>query len=360
LMKEANKIKITDISLPIYEGMPVYPGTTPTTIKFVKSGTGTSMLSEMTISSHMGSHIDAPRHIEEDGPSLGEIPIDYYYGPVRVLDMSSSSQSVKVDELKLKNIKRGERILLKTQNSSRGFEKFYDDYIYLSSEGAKYLADTGVILVGIDALSVKKRGDLDNSSHSHLLSKTIPIIEGLDLSRALEGDYILAAFPLKMNSDGAPLRAVLIEEIVNQKPSSQESLKEAKLYTDGGSRGNPGPSASAYVICKMDDNVVEKSGKYLGEITNNQAEYQGLVGGLERAIELNINHLNVFMDSELIVKQVNGLYKVKNVDLIPFHQIVLGLAKNFDKVTFTHIPREMNKIADLEVNRILDENKNKG
>jgi ribonuclease HI len=132
---------------------------------------------------------------------------------------------------------------------------------------------------------------------------------------------------------------------------------EAKLFTDGGSRGNPGPSAAAYAICNMDDNVVEKSGKYLGEITNNQAEYQGLIGGLERAIELNIKALSVFMDSELVVKQINGIYKVKNIDLAPFYQIAIGLAKNFDAISFNHIPRELNKIADQEVNRILDENK---
>jgi len=141
-------------------------------------------------------------------------------------------------------------------------------------------------------------------------------------------------------------------------PVSLNNLEQARLYTDGGSRGNPGPSAAAYVICNMADNVVEKTGKYLGNITNNQAEYLGLVTGLERAKELTVSELKVFMDSELVINQMNGFYKVKNADLAPYYQKATELAKSFTKITFTHIPRELNKTADTEVNRILDEYKN--
>ena len=131
-------------------------------------------------------------------------------------------------------------------------------------------------------------------------------------------------------------------------------LDEAKIYTDGGSRGNPGPSACAYVICNLDDNVVEKSGLYMGVSTNNKAEYQGLRLGLERAKELGIQRVKVFMDSQLVVNQINGLYKVRNADLIPAQQEVVALSKLFEKVSFTYIPRQLNKIADGEVNHILD------
>jgi len=134
-------------------------------------------------------------------------------------------------------------------------------------------------------------------------------------------------------------------------------LAAARLYTDGGSRGNPGASAGAYVICNMEDNVVEKSGFYMGVSTNNKAEYQGLRLGLERAKELGVQKLSVFMDSQLVVNQVNGTYKVKNADLAPVHQEVVSLAKLFQEITFTYIPREANKLADAEVNRILDEQK---
>jgi len=132
-------------------------------------------------------------------------------------------------------------------------------------------------------------------------------------------------------------------------------IGEVKLYTDGGSRGNPGKAAGAFVICKMDDNVVEKSGFYIGITTNNQAEYQALLKGLQRSAELGIRKLNVFMDSELVVKQLNGLYKIKNKNLEPLFRQVKKLTERFDEISFTHVPRALNKEADNEVNRILDE-----
>lgn len=134
-----------------------------------------------------------------------------------------------------------------------------------------------------------------------------------------------------------------------------QEFKQAKLYTDGGSRGNPGESAGAFIICKMDNTVVKKSGFYLGITTNNQAEYQALIRGLERAGELGIRELDVFMDSELIVKQLNGLYKIKNADLLTLYQKVQNLVPKFSKISFTHVRREANATADEEVNRILDE-----
>ena len=131
-------------------------------------------------------------------------------------------------------------------------------------------------------------------------------------------------------------------------------LVEAKLYTDGGSRGNPGKSGGAFVICKMDDNVVEKSGFYIGIATNNQAEYRALLKGIQRSTKLGVRRLKVFMDSELIVKQLNGLYKIKNQELLPLYNQVKVLADDFENISFTHVPRALNKEADLEVNRILD------
>ena len=138
-------------------------------------------------------------------------------------------------------------------------------------------------------------------------------------------------------------------------PSGALLLDEAKLYTDGGSRGNPGDSACAYVICAVDDSVVEKSGFYLGLATNNQAEYYGFQKGLERAQDLGIDKIALFSDSQLVVNQMNGVYKVKNQELSPLHQQVKELADSFEKITFAYVPRELNKIADREVNRILDE-----
>jgi ribonuclease HI len=138
-------------------------------------------------------------------------------------------------------------------------------------------------------------------------------------------------------------------------PTGAMLLDEAKLYTDGGSRGNPGDSACAYVICDMDDTVVEKSGFYMGLATNNQAEYMAFKKGLERARNLGIDKISLFSDSQLVVNQMNGIYKVKNQELAPLHQDVKELASSFEDVAFTYVPRELNKIADREVNRILDE-----
>lgn len=136
----------------------------------------------------------------------------------------------------------------------------------------------------------------------------------------------------------------------------EHPLDEAKLYTDGGSRGNPGPSAAAFIICKTDGSVVKKFGIYLGTSTNNQAEYRGLEAGLKKSAELGIKKLLIYMDSELIVRQLNGIYKVKNKDLLPIYQEVKYLAGRFERAEFVHVPRELNKTADAEVNRVLDEN----
>lgn len=131
-------------------------------------------------------------------------------------------------------------------------------------------------------------------------------------------------------------------------------VKQVKLFGDGGSRGNPGHSASGYVLLDMQDNVIKKSGVYLGITTNNQAEYQSLKLGLEEAFKLGAREVAVHMDSMLVINQMKGIFKVKNRDLWPIHQAIKEQVKLFKKVTFTHVPRELNKLADAEVNSTLD------
>lgn len=140
--------------------------------------------------------------------------------------------------------------------------------------------------------------------------------------------------------------------------NSSTELREIKLYGDGGSRGNPGPSASGYVIMDMQDNVIETNGEYLNITTNNQAEYHSLLLGLQRAKQLGVRIVHVHMDSMLAINQMNGIYKVKNKDILVVHQKVRAMLGDFDHVDFTHVPRELNKLADGEVNRILDSHKN--
>ncbi len=133
-----------------------------------------------------------------------------------------------------------------------------------------------------------------------------------------------------------------------------EAPKQIKLYADGGSRGNPGPSASGFVLMDMNDHVFVEKGEYLGITTNNQAEYQALKFGLEEAHRLGVQEVNVFLDSLLVVNQMKGIFKVKNRDLYPIHEAIKQLCTQFKKVTFTHVPRELNKLADAMVNETLD------
>lgn len=133
---------------------------------------------------------------------------------------------------------------------------------------------------------------------------------------------------------------------------------KAKLYGDGGSRGNPGPAAYGFVILGADDNVIKQEGVYIGDTTNNQAEYQSLKEGLESALDMGITELEVYMDSQLVINQVMGIYKVKNMELKPHYDRIKELEKRFDSISFTHVPREMNKLADAMVNQALDARKN--
>jgi ribonuclease HI len=126
------------------------------------------------------------------------------------------------------------------------------------------------------------------------------------------------------------------------------------IYTDGGARGNPGPAACGYVIDG------KSYGEYLGKLTNNEAEYQGVIRGLKKAVNLlgggaaSVARVEVRMDSELLVRQFGGEYKVKAAHLKPLYAEVCGLISKFKEVAFIHIPREKNKEADRMVNEILD------
>jgi ribonuclease HI len=132
-------------------------------------------------------------------------------------------------------------------------------------------------------------------------------------------------------------------------------VEKIKAFADGGSRGNPGPSASGYVLLDMDDKVLVDKGVYLGITTNNQAEYTALKLALEEAKKMGAHEVEVYMDSMLVVNQMKGVFKVRNRDLWPLHDAVKQLTTAFRHITFTHVPRELNKLADAAVNRALDE-----
>jgi ribonuclease HI len=127
-----------------------------------------------------------------------------------------------------------------------------------------------------------------------------------------------------------------------------------KLYSDGGARGNPGPSSGAALLFDDTPHEVFAIGEYFGIGTNNQAEYKALILGLNECLARKIPSVDCFLDSELIVKQLNGHYRVKDAELLQLFQKVSGLKAQFTSISFTHIPRAQNKLADKKVNEILD------
>lgn len=126
------------------------------------------------------------------------------------------------------------------------------------------------------------------------------------------------------------------------------------LHTDGGARGNPGPAAIGAVISDKLGRVINTASEYVGETTNNVAEYKALLMGLNLALESNIAEITCYLDSELVVKQLNGVYRVKKDDLIQLHAKVKELSKKFSVIKFEHIRREFNSVADGLVNQVLD------
>ena len=132
-------------------------------------------------------------------------------------------------------------------------------------------------------------------------------------------------------------------------------MKQAKLFTDGGARGNPGPAAIGGVLFVADKKIASFS-KFLGEDTNNKAEYMALLAGLQLAKKHKVEEVTCFLDSELVVKQLNQEYKVKDKDLAKLFVKIWNLVQDFKKVTFAHVRREQNKQADALVNKALDAN----
>ena len=129
---------------------------------------------------------------------------------------------------------------------------------------------------------------------------------------------------------------------------------KALLFTDGGARGNPGPAAYGFVLEADDGTVLAAEGEAIGEATNNTAEYRGLIAGLARAAELAVPEVEVRSDSELLVKQMRGEYRVKNENLRALSLEAARLAREIGKVTYVHVRREKNELADRLVNEALD------
>lgn len=129
------------------------------------------------------------------------------------------------------------------------------------------------------------------------------------------------------------------------------------IYTDGGARGNPGPAGIGAVLYDEQKNIVAEISEYIGETTNNQAEYKAVVAAIIKAKELGAKELDFYLDSELVVKQLNREYKVKNKGLAPLFVQIYNAILSFKKVSFSHVKREFNKEADRLANLAMDNKK---
>ena len=130
--------------------------------------------------------------------------------------------------------------------------------------------------------------------------------------------------------------------------------RDYKLFTDGGARGNPGPAAIGGVLFDERNGIRAQFSVYIGRATNNESEYRALLHGLQLAKKFRITHIRCFLDSELLVKQLNFVYKVKDKELARFFLDVHNLRTRFQSISFAHIPRERNQLADALVNKALD------
>jgi arylformamidase len=202
-----------DISVPVYSGMVNWPSDPPVKIsrhKDMNLGAGNN-LSVLSMSAHTGTHMDAPLHFIKDGEGIDTVPLDAVMGPCRVIEIKAQD-AVWPDDLRPYRIRKGERILLKTRNSTRSWktEQFDTQFVYIPKETSQYLVDRGVRTLGVDYLSVggyKKDG---SETHRILLGARIWIIEGLNLAKIKPGRYDLLCLPLKLRGlDGAPARALL-------------------------------------------------------------------------------------------------------------------------------------------------------
>ncbi len=201
-----------DVSAPISDGMIHWPDDPPVRIELslsIEEGDEANV-TRLACSAHTGTHIDAPRHFIDDGPGIDTMPLEATMGLARVIEMTDPERVTEV-ELSAHAPRSGERLLLKTRNSSQNWasEAFNEEFVHIEPAAAELLARSGVRAVGVDYLSVGGIAD-GRKTHEALLRAGVWIIEGLDLSSVEPGDYELVCLPLRLvGADGAPARALV-------------------------------------------------------------------------------------------------------------------------------------------------------
>ena len=207
-------MNLFDITVPIRAGMPVYQGDPGVKIDswsaFAKGDS--SNVSILNFGAHTGTHVDAPAHFIEGARRIDALSLEVLIGPARVIRVGDEVSEIDAEFVRSCDLQTVERVLFRTRNSGFWNEGFRKDYTHLLPEAAQILVDQGVKLVGTDYLSIEKFQSGHHKTHLTLLSHSVVIVEGLNLSAVAEGDYELICLPLKIGDgagDGAPARAVL-------------------------------------------------------------------------------------------------------------------------------------------------------
>ncbi len=207
-------MKLYDITIPISNGMPVWPGDPAVSMAMTKSilSGDKCNVTRIRMGSHTGTHVDSPYHFFKDKATIDMIPLETLIGPCLVVESCANHTIIKKEDFKNYDLRGHSRILIKTKNSqfwanNRAFNK---DYSALRMDAAQYLAEMNFKLVGIDYLSIEPFDSEGSGVHKLLLANNIPILEGLNLSDVEAGPYELVCLPLKLKGcDGAPARAIL-------------------------------------------------------------------------------------------------------------------------------------------------------
>ncbi|MBN3555364.1 cyclase family protein [Fictibacillus nanhaiensis] len=203
-------MKIYDVSLPIFEGMPVYKNKPEKQPAFNTTQNGHVTETRISMDVHTGTHVDAPLHMVPGGDTIETLPIEKLVRKAKVIDLTGSTGFISAEDLADKDIQKDDFVLFKTKNSWD--TEFNFEFIYVNSDAAKVLAEIGIAGVGIDALGVE-RAQENHPTHKQLFENNIIIIEGLQLKEVPEGEYLMVAAPLKIRGlDASPARIVLIEQ----------------------------------------------------------------------------------------------------------------------------------------------------
>jgi arylformamidase len=211
-------MKLHDVSVLISEDLPVWPGDPGISMTLASSlqQGDSANVTRLEMGVHTGTHIDAPCHFEADGVAIDQLPIETLIGSCQVFDLQEIKGGIGPDDLQRLDFKGTTRVLFKTSNSiwwESSEREFQKEFVYITEEGAKFLIDHDVKLVGVDYLSVEKFGSSGHATHHLLLRSQVVIVEGLNLSGISSGEYELIALPLRLKgSDGSPARVILREK----------------------------------------------------------------------------------------------------------------------------------------------------